>query len=114
MNIATLTTDTNEDIAFLDSLTSDVAGSPWMTEIQIDNFETMLKFVTGVDVTAVPVMLYDQGQFYKLNPPRKVLQRPGGTSLKVKEKFTATLSKHNKCTKQDIYVVDGLYMPLLG
>lgn len=70
----------------------------------------MFKIDTGADVTAVPVTLYNQGQFYKLTPPRKFLQGPGGTSLKVKGKFTATLSKHNKCTKQDIYVVDGLYM----
>lgn len=38
VNIATLTSDTKKDIAFLGSLTSNVTGSPWMTEIKIDNF----------------------------------------------------------------------------
>jgi len=114
VNIATLTADTNEDIAFLGSLMTKEAGSPWMTKIKMDNFETMFKIDTGADVTAVPVMLYNQGQFNKLKPPGRILQGPGGVSPKVKGKFTATLSKHNTCTKQDIYVVDGLYMPLLG
>ncbi|KAI5621586.1 hypothetical protein C0J50_18855 [Silurus asotus] len=114
VNIATLTSDTMEDIAFLGSLTSDVPGSPWMTEIKIEYLKTMFKIDTGADVTAVPVTLYNQGHFQKLKPPRRVLQGPGGTSLKVKGKFTATLGKHDNHTIQEIYVVDGLYMPLLG
>ena len=36
------------------------------------------------------------------------------TALKVNGKFTATLSKGNKSTQEEVYVVDGLCMPLLG
>lgn len=32
VNAASLTEDTNEEIAFLGSLTTDVTGCPWMTE----------------------------------------------------------------------------------
>ena len=39
---------------------------------------------------------------------------PEGTALKVNGKFTATLSKVNKSTQEEVYVVDGLRMPLLG
>lgn len=102
VNIATLTEDADEDIAFLGSVTTNVAGSPWMTEIKIDNLDVVFKIDTGADFTVVPVTLYNQGQFNKLKHAGKILQGPGGTSLNEKGKFTATLSKKNKCTKQDV------------
>nr|XP_055074185.1 uncharacterized protein K02A2.6-like [Misgurnus anguillicaudatus] len=114
VNIATITEDADEDIAFLGSVTTNLAGSPWMTEIKIDDLDVVFKIDTGADVTVVPVTLYNQGRFNKLKHAGKILQGPGGTSLNVKGKFTSTLSKNNKCTKQEVYVVDGLYMPLLG
>lgn len=44
----------------------------------------------------------------------KVLYGPGGTPLKVKGKFMATLSKNNKIIEEEVYVVDGLRTPLLS
>lgn len=65
-------------------------------------------------VTAISEKLYGKGQFSKLEKPTKILRGPGGTSIKVKGMFTATLSKNNKNTKEDNYVVEGLSMPLLS
>ncbi len=113
VNAAALTEDTNEEIECFDSLTADVTGCPWKTEIKIDQY-ALFKIDTGADVTAVPVTLYNKGQFNQLRHPERIHQGPGRTSLKIKVKFTAILSRNTKCTKQDIYVVEGLDMPLLG
>ncbi len=85
-----------------------------MTEIKIDQYDAVFKVNTGANVMAVPVTLYNQGQFNRLKYPERILQGPGRTSLKVKGKFTAILIRNSKCTKQDIYVVEGLATPLLG
>ncbi|KAJ7995746.1 hypothetical protein DPEC_G00247790 [Dallia pectoralis] len=59
-------------------------------------------------------MLYNQGQFSRLEKATRVLLGPGRTRLNVKGKFTATLRKNSKSTKEEIYVVEGLCTPLLG
>lgn len=82
--------------------------------VNVDNHSAMFKIDTRADVTAVPETLYIQGEFSRLVKPTKVLQGPGGTHLKVKGMFTATLSKNGKSTKEDINVVEGLSTPLLG
>lgn len=53
-------------------------------------------------------------KFDKLSSATKILYEPGGTSLRVKGKFTATLSKDNNSTQEEVYVVEGLRTPLLG
>ncbi|KAJ8001148.1 hypothetical protein DPEC_G00188230 [Dallia pectoralis] len=59
--------------------------------------------------------LHDEmGQFSRLEKSTRVLLGPGGTRLNVKGKFTATLRKNSKSTKEEIYVVEGLCTPLLG
>ncbi|KAL6471401.1 hypothetical protein MHYP_G00200510 [Metynnis hypsauchen] len=68
---------------------------------------------TGADVTAVPETLYNQEQLSRLRSS-KVLKGPRGRPLSVKGKFTATLKKGQKCTLQEVYVVEGLTTPLLG
>ncbi|KAK3521232.1 hypothetical protein QTP70_001229 [Hemibagrus guttatus] len=78
------------------------------------NLKGHSKIDTGADVTAVSETLYDQGQFRILEKPAKVLRGPGETCLNVKGMFTATLSKNNKNTTENIYVVRGLSMPLLS
>ncbi len=85
-----------------------------MTDIHVENLNARFKIDTGADVTAIPEMLYNQGQFSRLERPTRVLLGPGGTRLNVKGKFTATLSKNSKSTKEEIYVVEGLCTPLLG
>ena len=105
--------DSDEDVAFLSSVES-TGASPWMTEVKVDNHKAVFKIDTGADVTAIPAKLYTQGQFSKLSRATKILYGPGGTALKVNGKFTATLSKVNKSTEEEVYVVDGLRTPLLG
>ncbi|KAJ8375467.1 hypothetical protein SKAU_G00060470 [Synaphobranchus kaupii] len=90
---------------------ADAGGSPWMTELKMDAHKTVFKIDTGADVTAVPETLYARGQFSRLVRPTRILKGPGRNPLQVKGKFTATLSKGNKTTKEDIYVVEGLSRP---
>ncbi|RVE73710.1 hypothetical protein OJAV_G00033850 [Oryzias javanicus] len=115
MKIAMVTEDSEEDgAAFLGSMSDKDTLSPWITEVKVDNHSTVFKIDTGADVTAVSETLYNDGQFGKLEKPSKVLRGPGGTRLQVKGMFTANLHKNNKNTKEDIYVVKGLSMPLLS
>ncbi|KAJ8405712.1 hypothetical protein AAFF_G00316920 [Aldrovandia affinis] len=107
-------TDDDYEVAFLGSMTADAGDSPWMTEVKMDNHNTVLKIDTRADVTTVPETLYTQGQFSKLERATLVLKGPGRVPLKVKGKFTATLSKRNKTTKEDVYVMEGLSTPLLS
>ncbi|KAJ8367397.1 hypothetical protein AAFF_G00320240 [Aldrovandia affinis] len=83
-------------------------------KIKMDNHNTVFKIDTGADVTAVPETLYTQGQFSTLERATLVLKGPGRVPLKVKGKFTTTLSKRNKTTKEYVYVVEGLSTPLLS
>uniref|UniRef100_A0A096LW99 CCHC-type domain-containing protein n=1 Tax=Poecilia formosa TaxID=48698 RepID=A0A096LW99_POEFO len=111
---ATESTDTDIDIAFLGSLSAEVKDNPWMTDILVDKHKTVFKIDTGADVTAVPETLYSRYQFGKLDKPKKILQGPGGTRLKVKGMFTATLSNNSVCTKEGIYIVKDLCTTLLS
>ena len=79
----------------------------WMTEVKVDAHKSVFKIDTAADVTAIPTKLYTQGQFSKLSRATKTLY-----ALKVNGKFTATLSKGNKSTQEEVHVVDGLRMPL--
>ncbi|KAL4007109.1 Rho guanine nucleotide exchange factor 40 [Sarotherodon galilaeus] len=106
--------ETDDEVAFLGSLSAETKESPWVTEINVDECNTLFKIDTGADVTAVPETFYTQHQLGRLDKPKRVLQGPGGTRLKVKGMFTATLSKNNHKTKEDIYVVQGLCTPLLS
>lgn len=88
-------------------------ASPWMAKVKVDNHKVVLKIYTGANVTAVPVKSYIQDQFDKLSKATWALYRLVGTPLKVKGKFTATLSKENKSTQEEVNVMNGLHTPLL-
>ncbi|KAL7880825.1 hypothetical protein SRHO_G00030790 [Serrasalmus rhombeus] len=114
VNIALLTEDVEDEVAFLGSLMADTDKGPWMTEIKMDHYNVVCKIDTGADVTAVPERLCSPDQLSRLVKSSKVLKGPGGTALSVKGKFTATLQKVQKSIKQDVYVVKDLATPLLG
>ncbi|KAI3373366.1 hypothetical protein L3Q82_006673 [Scortum barcoo] len=115
VNVASATENVDDyEVAFLGSLITDSGSSPWLTEIKMDNHETVFKIDTGADVSAVPETLYGQGQFSRLERAKIILKGPGRTTLKVKGKFTATLRRGNRMLKEDIYVVRGLCIPLLS
>uniref|UniRef100_A0A3B3HH25 Gypsy retrotransposon integrase-like protein 1 n=1 Tax=Oryzias latipes TaxID=8090 RepID=A0A3B3HH25_ORYLA len=114
MKIAMVTEDSNDGFAFLGSMSDKNTISPWITEVDVNSHSTVFKIDTGADVTAVSETLYKEGQFGKLEKPTKVLRGPGGSRLQVQGMFTANLHKNNKNTKEDIYVVKGLSMPLLS
>lgn len=43
MNLVTVSEDTDGyEVAFLGSMTADAGGNPWMTEIKMDNYNTVL------------------------------------------------------------------------
>ena len=109
-----MTGETNNDVAFLGSISDDIRSNPWMTDINVDSYNAVFKIDTGADVTAVPHTLYTQSQFNRLMSPTRVLKGPGKELLKVKGKFEATLSKNDKSINEDVYVIEGLAMPLLS
>ncbi len=43
MHVATVVEDTGEEVAFLGSLSVDANGSPWMTDIHVENLKAVLK-----------------------------------------------------------------------
>lgn len=90
MHVATVIEDTAEKVAFLGSLSADANDSPWMTDMHVENLNARFKIDTGADVTATSEMLYNQGQFSRLERSTRVLLGPGGSRLNVKGKFTAT------------------------
>lgn len=98
----------------LSSMSAGADDSPWMTDIKVDKYNTAIKTDTGADVTTIPETLYDKDQFGGLKKPKRVLQGPGGTFLKVNGMFTAAPSKNSKSTTEDIYVIQSLYTPLLS
>lgn len=106
--------NSDEDVAFLGSVSEKAQASPWMTEVKVDNHKAVFKIDTGADVTAVPEQLYAQGQFSKLARATKILYGPDGVPLKLKGKFTAVLSNSKHSTHEEVYVVEGLRTPLLS
>ena len=80
----------------------------------MDKHKTLFKIDTGADVTAVPKTLYTKGRFSCLERATLILKGPGRSPLGVEGKFTTTIKRGDKSTKEDIYVVDGLSPSLLS
>ncbi len=64
--------------------------------------------------TVISEELFKEEHFGKLQKTSKILLGPGQDSLQVKGLCTVKLSTKSKATTQDIYVISGLKMALLG
>ena len=105
--------DGSDDELFLSTISSiSVQPRGWM----IDIISTEMKIDTGADVTVIAEPLY-RARFAStstLQSTNVKLTGPGRNQLKVKGKFRACLTCHDRSTQQDVFVVQGLTRSLLG
>lgn len=112
--INTAQSGSEEKVAFLGSGNAIDSGAPWLIKLRMADRETEFKIDTGADVTVIQASMYSTMHFGGLEKTVKVLLGPGHTQLPVEGKFSNTLSKGSTHTIQDVYVVTGLRLPLLG
>lgn len=79
VNVAAVTKESDDEVAFLGSLSADAKAGPWMT-------------IAVQCLKSTQEQMFIQGQFSRLVKPTKVLQGSGGTHLKVKGMFSAKIA----------------------
>lgn len=99
--------------AFLGEMDS-VEEDEWIETLHLNGKQNAFKLDTGASVTAIPSSMYSPQKYGTLQPPGKILYGPGKHKLDVRGRFKGTLCIDQKTTNQDVYVVTGLYKPLLG
>ena len=90
-----------------------VTSDPVRFKVKVDCKEVIFKLDTGADVTVMPAA-ESHDQLNRLTPATKKLYGAGNRELKVVGKYTVKLSRRDTFTTEEIYVVEGLHMPLLG
>ena len=109
--------DGSDDELFLSTISSiSVQPRGWMIDILVNNISTEMKIDTGADVTVIAEPLY-RARFAStstLQSTNVKLTGPGRNQLKVKGKFRACVTCHDRSTQQDVFVVQGLTRSLLG
>ena len=110
--------DDEGDQGFLGSVESEdsidsVEAKPWITNILIDGVNIKFKVDSGADVTVISDKDFERFTGVKLENAKKVLCGPGKSKLDVLRKFRCTMET-KKCSVQDVYVVRGLSLALLG
>lgn len=107
--------DSDCEVAFLGSVASAKSDDAWVTAVEVNNLDCVLKIDTGADVTVLPEKVYKAlAQRPQLQPAKLKLFGAGMSPLAVKGKFTANLSTANKSTVQAVYVVADLIQGLLS
>uniref|UniRef100_A0A8C8DRB5 ribonuclease H n=1 Tax=Oryzias sinensis TaxID=183150 RepID=A0A8C8DRB5_9TELE len=86
----------------------------WSNIVHLNQEKILFKLDTGASVTAIPSSIYSPQKHGTLQPPCKVLYGPGKQKLDVRGRFKGELTFDKRTTMQDVYVVNGLYKPLLG
>ena len=87
-----------EDDAFLGVVSSNKSLDPWLINLCLNKETVKFKIDTGADVTVIPASVY--------NESKHVLQVTGS--------FKGKLSYSNTESCEEIYVIQGLQMPLVG
>ena len=90
------------------------ARSPWRVSMLLNGTPMEMKIDTDADVSVLPESMYCKLSGVALKPTSKKLFGPGGHTLAVQGKFTATLQIGNRCVRERIYVVQGVRNALLG
>ena len=96
-------------------------GPAWTRQIFVNGVPIEMKLDTGADVTAIPETTYQKMLQSKpsLAKPNRLLRGPDGRKLSVQGLFETLLSttktlKFDHSSRQTVYVVRGLQLPLLG
>ena len=111
--MANVTTENVLGTAFLDT----VAGkrsTAWHSTVKLNNQLTKFKLDTGAEVTAISRATYLCIKKPKLSIPEKTLYGPSRQPLNTLGQFQGKISYRGVDVMQNIYVVEGLKINLLG
>ena len=85
-----------------------------MCVLQMNNRKVRFKIDTGADVSVIPHTLYSRRNNGQLQKVKTSLVGPSQELLKVKGSFNTTIQNGEIKSKETIYVVEGLRLPLVG
>nr|XP_054591370.1 uncharacterized protein LOC129155169 [Nothobranchius furzeri] len=106
--------DPEEDIAFMGSVNTDETEEEWLKKLSFNGENVTFKLDTGASVTAVPASMYSEVRDGSLLAPSKKIKGPDDCPLKVLGVMRAHIKSEKTETRQDVYVVSNLVMPLMG
>ena len=103
-----------EEDAFLGVIHSDQSVNPWVVELYLNKQCIKFKIDTGADITVIPASIYKECEHGSLKPSNRCLNGADQQPLQVIGSFTGSLSHDNMATAEEIFVIEGLSMPLVG
>ena len=87
---------------------------PWVVNLCLNKQSVKFKIDTGADVTVIPASVYKEPEHGSLKPTNSCLNGADQQPLKVMGSFTGSLSHNNREKAKEIFVIQGLLMPLVG
>ena len=90
---------------------------PWQAEVCLNQNKLKFKLDSGADVSVIPLTLFEklaEKESLKLEPTNKILSGTCNYKIKSSGKFMGKLSANSQSLQEEIYVVEGLQIPLLG
>jgi len=106
--------NTENDIAFMGTVNTERTVEEWFKEISLNGEKVTFKLNTGTSVTGIPSSMYSRARDGGLMTPPKKIERPDNCSLKVLGIMRAHIKTERTETRQNVYVVSNLLMPLMG
>ena len=103
-----------EDDAFLGVVSSNKSLEPWLINLCLNKETVKFKIDTGVDVTVIPASVYNESKHGPLTHSTRLLKGADQQVLQVTGSFKGKLSYSNTESCEEIYVIQGLQMPLVG
>ena len=103
-----------EEDAFLGVVHSNQSLDPWVVELHLNKQCIKFKIDTGADVTVIPASVYKECEHGSLKHSDHCLKGADQQPLPVIGSFTGSLSHDNMETAEEIFVIEGLSMPLVG
>ena len=99
--------------AFLGSV-GEQNGDPWVAKARLNGVFLRFQIDTGAEVSVIPEHDFQRLKNTTLLPAQRKLRGPNQEPLPVKGKFTGKIRIGKREVEQTVYVVRGLYKPLLG
>ena len=85
-----------------------------MVNLYLNKQRVKFKIDTGADVTVIPTSLYKKSEHGSLKPSNRCLKGADRHPLQVIGSFTGKLSLNNTEVCEEIFVIQGLPIPLVG
>ena len=103
-----------EEDAILGVIHSGQSEDTWVVNFCSNKQTVKFKIDTGTDATVIPASFYKESEHVSLKPSNRRLNIADQQPLQVMGSFTGSLSHNNVETTEEIFVIQGLSMPLLG